>query len=342
MNIKFYMSDVIGPGLIRGDIPAKYINRLGADIRVDCKMDIMESDFAGTQIMVFQRAEQPAQLNRMLRAKRQGIKCIYDIDDDLFNVPACLGKIADKYNTPAVRDAMLALHRNADAIFASSKDMAELTAKRAPNIPIYIIPNATDFELSEDAYWNAKPHDGVVIGWHGSWSHIDDVPLIRDAISEVMARYENVKFKIMGAVNKEHFKGALFPFGDRVIELPWVNFYRLPYELAECDIGLCPLLDVQFNRVRSTMKVQEYSAVGVPVVCSPLPCYKEEIDEGAGMIAAPESTDSWIKALSKLVEDVEFRRGMGQAARKASMKKHDIRNESLKWIEAYRQVARLP
>ena len=69
MNIKFYMSDLIGPGLIRGDIPAKYINRIGSEFRVDCKMDIMESDFSGTQVMVFQRGDHQAQLNRMLRAK---------------------------------------------------------------------------------------------------------------------------------------------------------------------------------------------------------------------------------------------------------------------------------
>lgn len=341
MNIKFYMSDLIGPGLIRGDIPAKYINRMGAEFRVDCKMDIMESDFAGTQIMVFERAYQPAQLNRMLRAKQQGIKTIYDIDDDLFTLPPCVDVVAAHYKKPEVREAMIGLHKNADAIFASSKAMAEVSSKRAPGVPIFILPNYTDFELCDDAYWNAKPHEGIVIGWHGSWSHIEDVPLVNDAMVQIMARYPQVRFKIMGSVNASHF--ALKEYADRIIELPWVNYYLLPQELSGCDIAICPLLNTQFNRCRSTCKIQEYQSVGVAVVASPMDCYKAVIEDGVtGLIADPESTDAWINCLSRLIENESERKAIALAGRKSVLANNDIRRGVLRYVDAYRKVAQMP
>ena len=343
MNIKFYMSDSFACGLIRGDIPAKYINRQAGDIRMDCKLELMESDFPGTQVMVFQRSCQPAALKRMIRAKRLGIKCVYDIDDDLFNVPECTGPIAVNYMKPEVRAAMTGFFQNADAIVASCKEMADLCRKRNPHAPIFIIPNSIDFELYDDAYWNAKPHDSIVIGWHGSWSHIDDVPLIRDAIAQIMARYPEVRFKIMGSLNSKHFGEPLEPFKDRVIDGKWINFYDLPYVLADCDIGVCALAASQFNRVRSTIKLQEYAAAGVPCVCSPMPCYQEVVKSGEnGLIVESESTDGWINALSRLIESEQDRRAMGLRARKWVMDNCDIRNVSLLWADAYRQIARLP
>lgn len=343
MNIKFYMSDVVGPGLIRGDIPAKYINRIGSEFRVDCKAEIMESDFFNTQIMVFQRGENGGQLSRLMRAKRQGIKTVYDIDDDLFTVPECLGIIHEKYARKEVRDAMLAMMKASDAIIASSEDMADLCVKRAPGVPVFILPNYTDFELSEKAYWGAKPHDDVVIGWHGSHSHVGDVPLVRDAVCEIMARYPNVRLKLMGCITPEHFGEKIKPYADRVTGIPWVYYYHLPYELAACDIGLCPMTDIQFNRVRSTVKLQEYAAAGVAVVASPLPCYTEIIRNGEnGMIAERESTDSWIAALSKLVEDETYRRSMATAARKEAMARFDIRDGVFAYMEVYRKIMQIP
>lgn len=343
MNIKFYMSDLVGPGLIRGDIPAKYINRIGAGIKVDCKMDIMESDFAGTQIMVFQRGDSAAQLNRMIRAKRIGIKVVYDIDDDLFNIPKCLEKVAGKYLLPECRDAMMRMHQEADAIFASSDSMAEMCENRAPGVPVFIIPNFTDFELVDDAYWNAKPHDGIVIAWHGSWSHVEDVPLVRDALSQILSRYPDVKLKIIGAINKSHFEGKLDPFGDRVIEMPWSSFYTLPYVLSECDIGICPLMDTQFNRVRSTIKVQEYQSAGLAVVTSPMECYKQMIvDEVTGLIVGAESTDAWINALVRLIEDERARKAIAMSGRKSVLANNDIRLGALSYIEAYKKVSQIP
>jgi hypothetical protein len=76
MNVKFYMSDVLACGHIRGEIPARAINQLRTDCRVDCKTDVLCSDFFKTDLMVFQRTHQLDLYNKMLAAKSMGIKTV--------------------------------------------------------------------------------------------------------------------------------------------------------------------------------------------------------------------------------------------------------------------------
>ncbi len=343
MNIKLYMNDAIACGLIRGDIPAKEINRRGTDIHVDAKMEILESDFYGTQLMIFQRQDSPHVLERMRKAKSLGIRVAYDIDDDLLCVPKCLGKVEEKYADPGVRQRLVEFARESDAIICSMPALAEAYERYAPGVPKFVVPNAIDFELNSDrAYWNRKQDPAAVtILWHGSGSHVGDVPIIKDAILYVMKQHANVKLQLMGYVGKKAFGDALEQFGDRVNEAPWVEFGALPFALAKADIGICALSDIPFNHVRSAIKFCEFGAVGVPVVASPVSCYTDIIRHGVnGYIAERNAPDSWIKCLTKLVEDVDHRTRMGEAARRTVHAQFDIRLVAPRWADVFRTIVR--
>ena len=55
----------------------------------------------------------------------------------------------------------------------------------------------------------------------------------------------------------------------------FVPFGELPKRIGAWDIGIAPLAELPGNRVRSDIKVKEYSTSGVPWLASPVgPCKK--------------------------------------------------------------------
>jgi len=88
MHIKFYMSEAFACGHIRGEVLAREINKRFTNVRMDCKTDVLLSDFYSANIAVFQRQEKLEIADKMRIAREEfKIKVVYDIDDDLFRPP---------------------------------------------------------------------------------------------------------------------------------------------------------------------------------------------------------------------------------------------------------------
>jgi hypothetical protein len=187
---------------------------------------------------------------------------------------------------------------------------------------VYVCANAVD---PDD--WPAleKPDDGIFrVGFAGSPSHADDVPLIGDALRwasqqpdvEVIllgfnprlltwreARRQQElqrKERIVEWENGEPINGV-WAFLRRVRERQeaWSFAYRqLPimydYDdyrraLALFDVGLCPLVETDWSRCRSDSKALEYAMAGALPLCSNAEPYRgwrwPLVDDAAGFAA---------------------------------------------------------
>lgn len=77
------------------------------------------------------------------------------------------------------------------------------------------------------------------------------------------------------------------------------------YHLASCDVSLCPQPHWQAMG-KSNVKVTTSMSLGVPVVASPIPSYKEIVEHGkSGFIC--EDLEDWEKSLYKL-KSTDFRK----------------------------------
>jgi glycosyltransferase involved in cell wall biosynthesis len=77
------------------------------------------------------------------------------------------------------------------------------------------------------------------------------------------------------------------------------NFARWLRDLAgEFDVGLAPLADSKFNRMKSDIKVLEYTALGLPVIASPVGPYRN-----LKSIDLCDSPDDWYELLASLTTD---------------------------------------
>ena len=342
MNIIWYMSDLHACGAIRGEIPAREINRSFQHCQVICKSDVLVSDIFKADIMVFQRQHQTAILEKMREAKRHGIKCVCEIDDNLFVIPLKFQKPCDFYAKPEVRDNMLAFMKEADAMIVSTRVLAEQLHAMVPETNKFVVTNSVDIERWEVAWTRkqAEQSEKLVIGWMASGSHMIDLPLIEGALQRILTEFPHVALHFVGWLGFEQLGNWGNAFKDRIFVDPWVDISLLPNVMQGFDIGLAPLVDNPFNLGKSGIKFLQYSCLGIPTIASPLAPYIEVIEDGVnGIFATTE--DEWYQALKKLIEDPAARKTMGAVARLNVLENHDIRNNAGHWVDTYMKIWRM-
>lgn len=336
VQAKFYMSDVIACGCIRGEAPAALLNK-GDEVRVDVKTGMSQSDFPRTDVMVFQRQVQPQVLEEVRRARSQGIRTVYDIDDDVLNTPREFVKPFQFYSDPSVRSSILTFFQTVDEIWASTQAMKDAVDKyTAGQTPCKVVPNYVDVFSWQQAYalHETNQSDMVTIGWMASGSHAIDAPLVHDALLKILEKYPNVRMHFIGWVGFAELPG-LEAFKDRVRVDPWIGLGQLPFAMSSWDIGLCPLVDNQFNRCKSAIKCLQYASFGCVPVMSPLPLYRE--------VAGPEGVyaeGNWFEVLERLVRDPAERRTWGQGIRNHVLENWSLAGNLGTWAEAYENVAK--
>ena len=80
------------------------------------------------------------------------------------------------------------------------------------------------------------------------------------------------------------------------------------------DIGIMPLPDDGWTRLRSHLKVRQYMGVGIPSVASPSGVNREILDDGVNGYLA-ESAEEWLDRLERLIDEPEARLAIGRKAR---------------------------
>jgi glycosyltransferase involved in cell wall biosynthesis len=336
MTVMWYMSDLHACGYVRGDVPARQINRERCDMRVVCKGEVLLSDFWGAQVMVFQRPHAEGVLARMRQARDRGIRTVYDLDDDLLKTPVEFDRAGEFYNREDVRATIVACLREADVVTCSTGPLAASLKDACPSAARVVVPNCLDVEAWETAFARREARARapvVTIGWMASGSHKLDAPLVMPAIERVMRERPDVQLHLIGWIGWENLTPGLLEMRDRVEVDGWVGIGELPGVMADFDIGIAPLLDTPFNEAKSGIKAMQYWALGIPVVCSALAPYGLVEHERTGLCV--EGVEAWTQALMGLVDDAEKRRWMGAQGRLELLEKWDVRVRYLDWVRAY-------
>ena len=99
---------------------------------------------------------------------------------------------------------------------------------------------------------------------------------------------------------------------------PFVDWTRLPAEIARVDINLIPLVLSPFTEAKSDLKYYEAAVLKIPSVASPTDVFRTCITHGSNGFLA-HSPDEWYLALRRLIVDSGLRRRMG-ATRHTTMR----------------------
>ena len=164
---------------------------------------------------------------------------------------------------------------------------------------IHYLPNYIDLEKYQRAV--AEPHEGVIIGWGGSMSHLQSFKEsgLISALKAVCQKRPDVKVMLCGSDTRI---GNLLdlPINQKILQ-PWVPYNDWAQTLSKFDIGLAPLYGAYDDR-RSWIKVLEYMVMKIPWVASEGPASNELRPYGW---LVKNTAGAWERVLLDMIDHLE-------------------------------------
>lgn len=200
-------------------------------------------------------------------------------------------------------------------VYATSESIAEKASEFVSNERIRYIPPSvdTDFFNPNISVSSDLKTDLLVLGWVGNPNvHGDNLRYLTDALQDV--RFDDVmlRFLLGGESLPPDILSQLEATGATLDLIEYVPWEEVPEVINSFDVGFAPLRDTEFNRGRSSEKVREYMACGVPVIASDVGENPRLIPDETGILI--DDGNSWANAVSKL-SDPTVREHMGEKAR---------------------------
>jgi len=314
---------------------------LEAGIEINWRMPHQEYDanlLSGSDLVIIQR-DFPRFVDQYIQihsdAHRLEIPVIFEIDDLLWELPEKHPDRISNHYTDALLPMMFSAWAS-DGITVASSGIKKYLSWLNPNI--YLLPNYLDPKL-----WSFKkpePNaDNITnIVYMGGDSHQPDLEMIESAIRNILERYQGrVKFTTWG----------LQP-SQALIDHPLVEWKALtPGDYAsfaeyftqqDFDIYISPLKDSLFNRCKSSIKIFEYTSLGIAGVSSGLEPYRNVIKSGeTGLLA--ETIEQWEAHLITLIDNPEMRLQIAKQAQISVRSDWLISDHFYLWQQVYESVA---
>ena len=241
---------------------------------------------------------------RQLRAA--GIGVVWDNDDDVTAIPRSnphYRRLGGPANAARVRKLIASMVRSADVVTTPSAVLAE-QYRASGAADVRVLENYLPREFSGV---KRRKHDGIVVVWLAGLEHQVDYQQLRlkATFERLLDAHPDLRLMSIGL-------GLGLP-ADRYEHLPLVEFFDLARTMASADIGIAPLVDIPWNRARSSVKLKEYAAAGLPWLASPVGAYAELGERDGGMLV-PD--DRWHEALDELITNRRKRRKLAKNAAK--------------------------
>ncbi len=275
-------------------------------------------------VVVLQRqiGEQRLEAMRRLKVFSRAFK-VYELDDYLPNLPL---KSAFRDGIP--KDAMRSLRRGlgcVDRFVVSTPALAEAFEGLHADIRVVKnrLPPAWWQGLASERGRGTKPR----VGWAGGAGHGGDLALIVDVVKALSDEVEWVFFgmcpdALLEVVHEVH---AGVPIEQYPAKLAGLNL----------DLGLAPLEENLFNECKSNLRLLEYGACGVPVVCSDLRCYRED---ALPVTRVKNRFREWVGAIRDHVADLDEAGRRGDALRECVQSDWMLAGDHLQtWLAAWTQ-----
>jgi glycosyltransferase involved in cell wall biosynthesis len=309
MRIAYLASWRTGNGIYRGMGPMQSLRAYRGHDVVELEHDEAApaplAQVRDVEVLHIHRFCEDRPLALAREAKAHGAAVVWDNDDDIGAIPksSALRKQFAGYAWNRRLQSMQRLFRFTDLVTTPSEPLAErMRAHGAPRVEV--IENYVQDHFLET---ERQPHEGVTIGWVAGLEHQVDVERlpIRDALQRLLDERPDVRVMTVGL--------GLGLRGERYLQHDAVVLIELCDWIAQFDIGIAPLADVDFNRARSNIKLKEYASVGVPWLASPIGPYAGLGEKQGGRLVAD---DRWHEQLTRLIDKPRERRKLAKRARK--------------------------
>jgi glycosyltransferase involved in cell wall biosynthesis len=337
---------------VRTHVPLMELKERGHQIEYASLEGDRWDEIKDADIVIFSRAYNRPFMGLLWRCKAAGIKVVYEIDDDVWNIPdtnPSQKSFENKYQQ-VIEDTIL----EADMVTVSTEPLKKMVSRLHDNVKV--IPNALDLEK-----WGKRPNNEELnIGFSGGSNHLEDLLMIVDDIAKLQEKYD-FKFILQGFVARpleadgyeESLKNSI-GFADEKDEkissmklelyrklLDLKKFLHIPFyppemhpkvlQRADLDIGLMPVKGYKFDESKSIIKLLEYTAVGTTAIASNMAPYKN---------VAPYTieNDNWYEGIEKLILDEKLRKDILKKQEKVCFPTYSLKKVGDIWEKEFNNL----
>jgi len=245
----------------------------------------------------------------------------------LFNKPLIIDHMDVKDpDTPRIIYDMVL--RYSTAVFTISHYLEEEVKRKfkrkAIYVPIFI--DTTLFQKNDLERKKIRKNLGIrdkdiLIGYVGSFWYVEGVPVLLKAFKSLIKKYENIRLIVIGRMNLQSDNIPLLieklSLRKNAILIPQQPRKLIPNYLSACEILCSPKIDCEINRAANPVKVIEYLAIGLPVVCSAVGGIVDAIKDGFnGLLVKPGDIKDLEEKLEFIILNPEQAKEMGKNGRK--------------------------
>ena len=264
-------------------IPAKHLQQKG--IKVSLVNSASEIDLSNVQnkIYIFGRSCLYTELDVFREIKKRGGIVVYEIDDDLLDLPSWNPASAFFLKVQVVIRNFL---READLVIVTTEALKNSFRKFNSNISV--IDNYIDFEHESlnilPNITNKLSHKVSIddltgrffLLWGGSITHRVDLKILEKPLAVFFKKYPEAGLVAIHTLNRAFFN-ALRPDQLFLVSAVPPKYYLSLLKLLPANIGVAPLANYPFNLCKSRLKVIEYMAAGLVPLSSKIGAYAQTL-----------------------------------------------------------------
>jgi len=212
--------------------------------------------------------------------------------NEKFHIYYCYDGVESSFFGNRIYDFEEKFSRKVQGIITTSDFLNDQKLKL--NSKSFVVKNGVDFHIfskwSKEKVHNRKRKK---IGFIGSFDHRFDLETVEFAVAQL----PEFDFEFTGDIRNAFSRAALskYPnvsFGEHV------QPNEVPPLMADCDAGIIPYLMNEVNRNIYPLKINEYMAVGVPVVMN----HFADLPEFNNMISVADNKTEFVNKLRNEIE----------------------------------------
>jgi glycosyltransferase involved in cell wall biosynthesis len=162
------------------------------------------------------------------------------------------------------------------------------------------------------------------------------------AFAEVVKRHPRWTLCLLGAYSPPSFEGELRDLVRRLgveanVEfLSWVPYDEKEQLSSQAAMGVITYLPCSNNTSCLPNKLFDYMLVGLPVIASDFPLYREVVEGSrCGLLVDPSKPQEISRAMEHLIEHPDEAERMGENGRRAVLEQYNWEKESTKLLGIY-------
>ena len=245
-------------------------------------------------------------------ARRHSIPFVLHLDDNLLEVPPDQGEEkAALYGNAARLHALRVQIEGADVVYLSTPALRHRLTELGLRMRSWVGPVCAGTDPLPPPPVR-PPGSAPVFGYAASAAHASDVRLALPGIVAALQSLPGSRFEMIGSIAPP---AELAAFADRVRHTALAvtyDAYLAELNRRAWDLGIAPLVDTPFSRMKTYTKWVEYTAAGIATLASDHPVYRECCSAGAGALA---TDGAWSAMLPAALANPALRKSTLAAAR---------------------------